>query len=163
MHLASPQRRQLLQVVAAFFVACGVAPLPAAPLAVPDASERRTLAAFVDVLLPRDALSPAASELQVDDMLWQLAGHDARFRQLLALGCQWLNLGEQGQFAALAPEQQQAVVAWMAESDWNHPPRRFYELVRQSAISGYYSQPAARAGLDLPLAPQPQGYPPPWD
>jgi hypothetical protein len=161
--LNSELRRRLLQVVGAFFLlpVAGLAPASvAAPL--PTPLERASLAAFLDVLLPRDAFSGSASDLGVDRTLWAFARTNEQFLRLLGVGCQWLNLSGRGGFSALPASQQIAVVQWMSTSDWNQVPRRFYELLRQAALETYYSQPAAWAGLALQPAPQPVGYPPPW-
>jgi hypothetical protein len=113
-------------------------------------------------LLPRDALSGSATDLRVDERLWALAATEVRFRRLIELGCQWLNLTGGPPFTELAAEQQSAVVEWMSHADWDQIPRRFYELVRQTAVEVYYSDPAAWHGLPIDRPPQPLGYLPPW-
>jgi hypothetical protein len=138
-----------------------MAPAIAAP--VPAGIELRTFAAFLDVLLPRDTYSGSASDLKVDLTLRRFAKQDARFQRLVELGCTWLNMTGQGSFANLTANDQIKVVEWMASSDWNQIPRRFYELVRQAAIEIYFSEPASLAGLPVKSPPQPLGHPPPWD
>ena len=160
--MLSEQRRRLLKVVGAFFFSHALDIGQARADSPPAALERTTFAAFLDVLLPRDALSGSATDLHVDDKLWEFAQSDARFRRLLGLGCQWLNLTGGPPFAELTAEQQIAVLEWMSTSDWNRIPRRFYELVRQAAIELYYSDPEAWHGLPIERPPQPLGYPPPW-
>lgn len=160
--LQSDLRRRLLKVVGAFFLAQGLPVASAFAAIPPSAVERRTFSAFLDVLLPRDTHSGSASDLKVDAKLWDYAALDARFRRLIELGCRWLNLTGQGGFADLSAADQITVVSWMAGSDWNQVPRRFYELVRQAAVETYYSDPAALAGLPIQASPQPLGYPPPW-
>ena len=156
------QRRRLLKIVGAFFLgqAFDISPALAAPA--PSALERATFAAFLDVLLPRDALSGSATDLRVDEQLWALSKTEARYRRLIALGCQWLNMTGGPPFTELTAEQQIAVVEWMSHSDWGQVPRRFYELVRQTAVEVYYSDPAAWRGLSIDRPPQPLGYLPPW-
>lgn len=155
-------RRRLLQVVGAFFLHdAAFAPLAwAAPEPAP--MDRRTFAAFLDVLLPRDAYSGSATQLGVDGALLDFSLLDDRFRRLIELGSAWLNMTGRGSFADLPSADQIKVVEWMARSDWNQVPRRFYELVRQTAVETYFSNPASLAGLPLKASPQPQGYPPPW-
>ena len=160
--LRSDLRRQLLKVVGAFFLAAGLPIAPALSATRPSAGARRTLAAFLDALLPRDAVSASASDLRVDAQLWALARLDRRFERLLVLGCQWLDLTGTVRFADLAASDQDKVVEWMSTSDWNQIPRRFYELVRQTAVETYYSDPVAWNGLSIKAPPQPLGYPPPW-
>lgn len=128
----------------------------------PSALERATFASYLDVLLPRDAYSGAATELGVDAKLWSFAQIDLQFGRLLGVGCQWLNLTGGTGFSELTDRQKIAVVQWMSDSDWNEVPRRFYELVRQAAVEVYYSEPAAWVGLAIQRPPQPLGYPPPW-
>ena len=123
---------------------------------------RPTLRAFIDVLLPRDSHCGSASDYHVDRQLLVLARHDKQFGKLLGLGCQWLNMTGTIAFAELAAADQATVVRWMADSDWNQIPRRFYELLRQLAVEIYYSDQRAWNGLPLSAPPQPLGYPPPW-
>jgi len=135
---------------------------PAWAATTPTALERATFAAFLDVLLPRDAYSGSATDLGVDAKLWSLAQIDLQFGRLLGVGCQWLNLTGATGFADLSERQKIAVVQWMSGADWNEVPRRFYELMRQAAVEVYYSEPAAWVGLAIQRPPQPLGYPPPW-
>jgi len=158
----SATRRRILKIVGAFFLGDAGALPGALGAPRPDDTEKKALAAFLDTLLPRDALSGSASALQVDRDIWTFARGDERFRQLLALGCQWLDMTGGARFSALAPEQQRLIVDWMAHADWNQIPRRFYELVRQVALEFYYSKTAAWPGIAIDHPPQPLGYPPPW-
>jgi len=156
------QRRRLLKIVGAFFLGQAFDISPALAAAAPSPAERATFAAFLDVLLPRDAVSGSASDFRVDVQLWALAKTEARFRRLVVLGCQWLNMTGGPPFTELTIEQQIAVVEWMSHSDWSEVPRRFYELVRQTAVEVYYSDLAAWQGLSIEHPPQPLGYMPPW-
>ncbi len=121
-----------------------------------------TLTAFLDTLLPRDVQSGAASDLGVPQAVLAEAARNALYGRLVDIGCRWLDQAAEGRFADAAPEVQQLIVAWAAQSDWNQVPRRFYELVRQHALEVYYSQPAAWGGLPVSRPPQPLGYPEPW-
>lgn len=162
-HLASRTRRRLFKLVGVFFFGHSLEITSARATGQPSHLERSAFAAFLDIILPSDAYSGSASDLHVDRGLWKIAGTDPRFHQLAKFGCQWLNMTGGTPFAKLPAEQQMAIVAWMAESDWNQVPRRFYEIVRQLAVELYYSQSAARAGLPAQTPPQPLGYPPPWE
>jgi hypothetical protein len=157
------QRRQILQSVGVFFAAHSLN-INAETLSqgAPTSVEKSTLAAFVDVLIPRDRFTGSATDLQVDAQLWSLAESSEKLRQLLAAGCEWLNQTGGPPFAELRYKQQYKLVAWMAESDWNNVPRLFYEIVRSSAMRFYFAQPAAWEGLAIDRPPQPQGYSPPW-
>jgi hypothetical protein len=156
------QRRRLIKIVGVFFLGQAFDLSPALAASAPSPLERTTFAAFLDVLLPRDTLSGSATDLRVDQQLWALAVDEARFRRLIELGCQWLNLTGGPPFAQLAAEQQIAVVEWMSHSAWSQVPHRFYELVRQTAVEVYYSNPAAWRDLSINRPPQPLGYLPPW-
>lgn len=156
-------RRRLLQSIGAFFLASIAGSVPALDSSpVPSSRERVTLAHFLDVLLPRDEFSGSATDLGVDLEIWELAAADERFNRLLGFGCQWLDLTGGPPFHRLDPDQKDAVVQWMVESDWNQIPRRFYELVRQLAVTIYYADPRSWNGFPLHRPPQPDGYPPPW-
>ena len=155
-------RRRLLKIVGVFFLGQTFDISPVQAASSPSTLERTTFSAFLDVLLPRDSLSGSATDLKVDEQLWEFSDTEARFRRLVELGCQWLNLTGGPPFEELSAEQQIAIVEWMASSDWNQVPRRFYELVRQTAVELYYSNPRAWKGLPIERPPQPFGYPPPW-
>ena len=127
---------------------------PAAPAA--------TLAAFLDTLLPRDALSGSASDLGVPDTILNESAGDEPYSRLIRVGCLWLDRAAEGRFATSSARVQEVIVAWMADSDWNEVPRRFYELLRQRAVELYYSRPESWAGLAITRPPQPIGYPDHW-
>lgn len=155
-------RRQLLKAAGALFFGHSFGFPQALAASAPTADQQKTFAAFLDVLLPSDDISGSATDLQVDGKLWKFSESEPRFRHLVELGCQWLNLTGGPPFAELSAEQQVVVVEWMSKLDWNQVPRRFYELVRQAAIEFYFSQPEAWNGLPIERPPQPLGYPPPW-
>ena len=121
-----------------------------------------TLEAFLDVLLPADDVSPAASQLGVTAELLDLAKSAELYQKLLSLGSDWLNQTGRGPFYTLSNANQNKVVAWMSTSDTDQIPGRFYQLVRQSGVEIYYSHPEAINGFPLNPAPQPNGYLPPW-
>ncbi len=135
---------------------------PRAALAQDVRIDARALSAFIDVLLPADELSPAASALGVPHDLIALADGVAPFQRLIALACGWLNGLGDVPFADLPEVDRMRIVTWMSTADFNQIPRRFYHLVRLSAIELYYAHPESIAGFPLNPAPQPQGYPPPW-
>ena len=121
-----------------------------------------TLTAFLDTILPRDALSGSASDLGVPAAIVTAAKGDELYSRLVDVGCQWLDRAAEGSFSASSPQAQLTIVAWMAESPWDEVPRRFYELLRQSALELYYSRPESWAGLEITRPPQPVGYPDHW-
>ncbi len=136
--------------------------LSAQVIAADVAPDTETLAAFLDVLLPADAQSPAASQLGVTGELLDIASQSGLYLKLIGLGTQWLNDTGRGPFHGLSEVDRNRIVAWMSMSDLNQIPGRFYFLLRYSAIELYFSHPESIAGLNLNPAPQPAGYPPPW-
>ncbi|MEM6371811.1 MAG: hypothetical protein AAF727_03400 [Pseudomonadota bacterium] len=124
--------------------------------------DARTLAAYLDILLPADADSPAASALKIEDDLIAFAGQVRVFQQLLSLGTMWLNDTGQGPFHTLSKDDQARVVDWMRSADRGFVPGRFYLLVRLTGAEFYFARPEATAAFDVNATPQPVGYPPPW-
>ncbi len=121
-----------------------------------------TLRAFVDVLLPADDVSPAASDLGVDaDILTVVEGSET-FARLFGLVCDWLDQVGETAFANLSPDDRGLVLDYMAQAETDVLEGRFYQVVRLLALEFYYARPEALAGLNIDVAPQPAGYPPPW-
>lgn len=123
---------------------------------------RAMLAAYVDVLLPADAVSPAASVLGVDAAILDLAAGQPLLARLIAVVGDWLDTAGNEPFASMDPARQAALVDEMSAADPDYLEGRFYQLIRLLAIEFHYADPAALAGLDLAASPQPAGYPPPW-
>lgn len=153
----SLSRRQALAASVAWIVTPAVA-WSQAP-AGPDAA---TLAAFVDTLLPEDAVSPAASALGVLDAILDFSADVTGLGDLIAGGTAWLNKTGGPPFAQLSEQDRTRIVTWMAQSDLAGGANRFYEVVRLLAVEFYYARPEAISGFPLNTAPQPRGYPPPW-
>ncbi|SLN28632.1 hypothetical protein PEL8287_01303 [Roseovarius litorisediminis] len=121
-----------------------------------------TLDAFLDVLLPADAMSPAASTLNIGAEMLEIIVPDSLPGKLLSLGLTWLDSLDARRFATLPEETQFKVVTWMSQADVNEIPGRFYQVIRLFAVELYYARPGAITGFPLQVTPQPQGYPPPW-
>jgi hypothetical protein len=121
-----------------------------------------TLTAFLDTLLPADALSGSASDLGVHRTLLAESAGDALYARLIAAGCQFLDRAAEGSFAGSSARVREVIVEWMAQSDYDEVPRRFYEIVRQRGVELYYSQPQAWGGVPIRRPPQPIGYPDHW-
>lgn len=115
------------------------------------------LRVFIDHLIPADELTPAASALRVPDHIWQQAQDDADLRRLIEVVCAWMDRYGDG-FAALQPDEREALVKWMSTAPWESPQRRFFHLVRDRAFTLYYTQPAAWKGLPIQRPPQPIGH-----
>jgi hypothetical protein len=154
--LAPDRRRALIALASA-----GLVPL-LAPFAATAAGRPETLDAFLDVLLPADDLSPAASVLGIGEDLRAMTAPGTPYAQLTDLALNWLDGLDSVPFAGLAPATQVQVVQFMAAADYNEIPGRFYHLTRALAVELYYARPEAITGFPLNSAPQPAGYPPPW-
>lgn len=149
------------------FVLALCALLPASALARvwPRADAERieaTLAAYVDTLLPQDALSPSASQLDLHRRIVREFSTLPFQRRLLDVGCAWLDQAAEEPFRSAPPRVRDVVVEWMSQAESDRVPRRFYEVVRQRALELYYSQSEAWGGLPLTRPPQPLGHPEPW-
>lgn len=121
------------------------------------ADQPAALSAFIDHLIPADELTPAASALRVPGLIWQQARSDADLRRLIEVVCTWMDRYGEG-FAALQFDEREALVAWMAKAPWESPQRRFFHLVRDRALTLYYTQPASWKGLPIQRPPQPIGH-----
>ncbi|MGB8622847.1 MAG: gluconate 2-dehydrogenase subunit 3 family protein [Paracoccaceae bacterium] len=153
------RRRALLTALCGML--CGVRPgagfsQPGEPL------DLSTLAAFVDILLPADDLSPAASVLKVHESIADFAEKAPKLDQLLAGGTGWLNQTGTVPFRDLPQSDQVAILRWMEAADPAEGPHAFFFAVRLLAIEFYYADPASIGGFPLNPSPQPAGYPPPW-
>ncbi|MFL4469610.1 gluconate 2-dehydrogenase subunit 3 family protein [Tateyamaria armeniaca] len=153
------RRRVLISALAASLSSPAIAQQTAATVGQIDA---QTLAAYLDVLLPADEHSPAASTLGIEADIIDFAKQVPQFQQLLAIGTDWLNTTGRGPFHTLSLVDQQRVVEWMRTADRKYVPGRFYLLVRLTGVEFYYAHAEATGGFDLNPAPQPAGYPPPW-
>jgi hypothetical protein len=131
----------------------------AAPSNGPRAAFEQSLRAFVDVLIPADALSPAASAVGVDAHIIALSKNDYRFRKLLNVGFKWLDSQISGGFAQLPEDAQIRVVDWMSQADGNSLPLRLFEILRYESMSFYYADHRSWQGLSIQRPPQPVGYP----
>ena len=159
-------RRQFLHIL--FWSLFAFRPSSALAKAVPEifASPKKrqipfgpSLRAFVDVLMPADALSPAASVLGIEQQIIAHSKLDYRFQKLLSLGFKWLDSQVPGGFSHLPAEVQIRVVEWMSQADDNSLPRRLFELLRHETMSLYYADARSWPGFSFSQPPQPNGYP----
>ncbi|GAA6207849.1 hypothetical protein NBRC116601_11420 [Cognatishimia sp. WU-CL00825] len=121
------------------------------------------LSFVADLILPKDALSPAASEVGAVQELQDMIKGQLNLEKLMSFGLAWLDHMAQGSFENLPSAQQIQILEIAQTSDYDQVPGRFFYVFRTLLIEAYYSQPQALAGLPLNSAPQPNGYPPPWD
>lgn len=125
---------------------------PAAPWDKPlDEAELATLAVLVDLILPADDLSPAASAIGVHDFLNEWAGapypENRADCETLRGGLAWLNthafkLHGKG-FTGLGAAQQTAILDSICDPAKSAPElatgTRFFTRLRTLAVGGYYS------------------------
>ena len=159
-------RRQFLQILLWSLFAirpssalAKAVPEIAVPSKGPHAAFEQSLRAFVDVLIPADEHSPAASAVGVDAQIIAHAKNDYRFRKLLSVGFKWLDSQMSGGFAQLSDDAQIRVVEWMSQTESNSLPRRLFELLRYESMSFYYADHRSWPGLSISRPPQPLGYP----
>lgn len=156
-------RREALRL--ALGVALGLAACPAELLAAPLAAgglsraQLATLTSLLDTLIPADALSPSASQAGVLKDLLHEVRFDASFQKLLRLGCDWIALQTGGDFAVASLDARGYVLDWMAKAAPDTLPRRFFDVMRDSALALYYTRPASWRGSRIDASPQPVGYP----
>jgi len=123
------------------------------------ASELATLTALVDLILPADEQSPAASAIGVPDFLneWIGAPYEKNIEDCAALrgGIAWINAhcGElHGQpFANLPEARQIAVLDSICDSTKTRPELShgtcFFKKLRMLSLGGYYTHPSTWKSL----------------
>ena len=126
------------------------------------ASKERTLAAYLDTLIPDDDLGPGAVRLGVDKDFLAIAAGDRRLGAFLSAGLAWLDdqakWGGAQEFAGLSEAMRKIVVRVAAKAKPGSLPRRFFEQTRSGAIMDYYARPQAWAGIGYDGPPQPEGF-----
>lgn len=155
------KRRDFLKSVGLLMTASAVAPSDAIAQS-PSTNVEATLAAFVDVLLPADAMSPSGTDLGVDKAVMADVEHNFIHRNTVEKGCDWLDQVLGKPFVSLPMSLKVRLVTILSESDRSSPLWRFYNFVRYRAVRTYYSHPEALGGLPISGPPQPAGYLPPW-
>lgn len=125
-------------------------------------SLRRTLACYLDTLLPADS-TPSASQLGVDRALVTQAGRELFLARLLVRGCSWLDTeaAKRGSsdFATLGASDQEIVVSIAERSPRDSLPRTFFDTILPLAYREYYARPESWIGLGFAGPPQPLGFP----
>jgi hypothetical protein len=126
------------------------------------ASKERTLAAYLDTLIPDDDLGPGVVRLGIDKKFLAAAAADQRRRALLDAGLAWLDeqakWGGAQDFVALGEAGRATVVSLAAEAEPGSLPRKFFEATRSGALTYYYSHPQAWAAIGYDGPPQPAGF-----
>lgn len=135
-----------------------------APLEVLQGRLRPALRQCLDTLLPADALTPAATELELDtELLAALARLPARHSRLCQQGLEWCEQQAREHydqdFALLGAAECDAILQQAAEAPAASMPARFLQRLRDQAFELYYAHPEALAGIAGGGPPQPLGYP----
>jgi len=194
MHESNISRRSIFKLVAAASAAGAVLPPHAAaeppkpltrhfknPLSDPDyanpsipwdkpleASELATLGVLVDLIMPADESSPAATAIGLPDFLNEWVGapypENREDHDTIRGGVSWINTHSwklHGKaFGELAAGQQTAILDSISDAS-KAPPElaygaRFFQKLRMLTLGGYYSHPATWKSLgyvgNVPIA-----------
>ncbi len=121
--------------------------------------ELKTANSLADIILPKDALGPAASEVGVADFIneWISAPIDKHEEEseIIRGGLSWLNTESfrrfEKRFEELTPEQQIQIVDDICDATKSKPEHHigaiFFQHFRSLSISGYYTHSATWKGL----------------
>lgn len=111
--------------------------------------EKAATTALVDILLPADALGPAASTVGVPDFIdeWISAPYESQVkdRDIIRPGLEWLDKESKrlhgNAFPALKADQQTAIVdsILVEGSPQNKAAGKFFRLMRDRAGAGYFT------------------------
>jgi hypothetical protein len=116
----------------------------------------------VDILIPADDLSPAASALGIVDTMIGVAQGKA-YGRLIVQGCAWLDRQARDDyrraFAELAQEQCIEIVRSAEQAPENSLEGVFFRAVRDDAMEHYYTHPRVWPSLGYAGPPQPNGFP----
>ena len=116
--------------------------------------ELKTVTVLADLILPKDANGPAASEVGVPDFIneWVSAPYDKQREdgEVIRGGLGWINtesFKRHGRaFTALAPAQQTAILDAICDPSKARPEHkvgvRFFKAFRQLCLGGYYTHRA---------------------
>jgi hypothetical protein len=154
-------RRQLLELLLPL-AAWLPAPLLLAAASGDVAPGARSFAAFLDLLIPEDEVSPSASQAGVDAAILAAAQEDRQLARLVELGVGWLDAearrdGAQA-FHEIAEDRQLLVVSIAERQRRGSVPKVFFENMRHQAFGHYYANPRSWPGLGYAGPPQPEGF-----
>lgn len=127
-----------------------------------SSDEFSALSGFIDILIPADDGTPAASSLHVPRAVVDAAARDRRVQRILAMGCRRLNntaktLGVRN-FSALREQSREDIVEATAAPGAAPLPKAFFTIVRDLSMRAYYAHAAAWGGLGYAGPPQPDGF-----
>jgi hypothetical protein len=121
-----------------------------------------TLRAYLDTLLPEDAM-PSATQVGVDRVMLAAAERAPGTRRMLHWGLWWLDREARHRggddFAGLGEDARTAIVARAEAAAAGSAPRVFFEATRTNALDIYYSRPESWPRLGFRGPPQPVGFP----
>lgn len=123
--------------------------------------EARTLAAYLDTLIPADA-TPGAMQLGVHFRMISRAEGDRKYRRLIKKGCHWLDraAGKYNvqNFPALSEAERFNVVNTVSGEPVNTLPGIFFKQTLRDAFFHYYAREESWTGLGYDGPPQPYGF-----
>lgn len=132
--------------------------IPAIP---PSLIDHKTLAAYLDVLIPDD-ISPGAVKLGITELLLKHAKSHPDDATLLSQGCAWLNaqtqIRGQEKFSQCTSIMREEIVQLASENPNSSLSYRFFLQSRHIAFQHYYAHPQALKLLAYSGPPQPSGY-----
>lgn len=118
-----------------------------------SSSQRKTVSALADVILPEDALGPAASALRVPDFIdeWVSAPYERqqKDRGTVLAGLEWIDQEARRRFkkgfATLSANQQQAICDDLCLAEQPNDERKkaaaFFRTFTSLSMSAYYGTP----------------------
>jgi len=122
----------------------------------------RSFAAFLDLLIPEDDVSPSASQAGVDAAILADAQEDRQLARLVELGVRWLDAEARRDgapaFHQMAEDRQLLVVSISERQRKGSVPRVFFENMRHQAFGHYYADPRSWGALGYDGPPQPKGF-----
>lgn len=124
--------------------------------------ETKTLSSYVDTLIPPD-ITPAASQLNVPQMIISKSKSDRKYRRLIKKGCHWLDKQagyfNADSFAMLNEQNREHIVKIASEGERDSLHGIFFERMRLDAFFCYYGIVESWKGLGYEGPPQPKGFP----
>jgi gluconate 2-dehydrogenase gamma chain len=120
-------------------------------------AEYATVERLVDIIIPSDG-TPGAKEAGVAEFIDFVVANDSEIQYAFRTGLTWLDAhsarSEGKRFAELAPERQTALLeplAYKAKARSSEEDgRRFFRLVREFTVTGYYTSEIGYRELDSP-------------
>ena len=127
-----------------------------------DPAIRRTLASYLDTLIPDDEASPGAVRAGIDKGFASWAEASPQYRRLIVEGCRWLD-GEAEKagarsFSELDEEKRNAIVGRASRSARRSVPRQFFDGTRRPAFFFYYGNASSWSAIGYEGPPQPGGF-----